>query len=416
MIRPYQYIYYKLYQVSYRFGSKWITERATWGYLSSIVGCNVITLRCILLLKFNIPFSATLTECLTPFGLALVINHYLFIKDKKYLKIIEKFKNEKPVQSIIGHIVVESYGILSFILAAHYAVLVSDAHFGKQTNTDTIPTVNVPHKMFQILFLCFIIIGFACKARSRKLKFFDYQAVRKNLSAYLYPLGKLLHLDKFCFWFHFQYTIGVGRTFRRGIAVESPERSEDLKRKARPDVGGAPQIIIQLYNHVSASTINSYIAHSPYTLDSNTVDWITANTSVCSGVSNPPDSTQAERMPLLNASIPILIDTAYDYGRGFVPIPFSRGTINYNDTVVDSMYAYVGPTLCGSPAFPPANAYADTGDCRTNLTNLAISNARIEYWNYTDSIKNAFEARYTAHCMNHADSNEQFNLTHAYNG
>lgn len=117
-----EYVFYKFYRSSKIFDTDNIPEWKAVLFLSSFPWFNFIViygetpLKKIFLELTNLSYFKEKVMIGMIYGILVFFNYHLFVKDKKYISIENKFKNESQRNRIIGNILVISYVIFSFVL------------------------------------------------------------------------------------------------------------------------------------------------------------------------------------------------------------------------------------------------------------------------------------------------------------
>ena len=124
----YKYIYYRIYAwLSIRFGENDAPQWSALFIVSLLLFFNIMFIM-LLLNSFTIKTlyfgsnSARIEAILTALVLYLV-NYFIFIFKKKYKKIVQEFKNEKPGERFRNTIKFWAYIILSITLPILYTYL-----------------------------------------------------------------------------------------------------------------------------------------------------------------------------------------------------------------------------------------------------------------------------------------------------
>ena len=128
MIKFYQYIYYRIYKWNLR--NSGINDLPQY---NAMFGLSF-------LIFFNIYIVPELIQSLTGFWISFekdeykivvaifaviifIINYFAFVKNRKYLKLVEKFKDETPAESRRGTIMIIVYIFLSFLTPIIIAII-----------------------------------------------------------------------------------------------------------------------------------------------------------------------------------------------------------------------------------------------------------------------------------------------------
>ncbi len=117
-----EYVFYKFYRSSQIFDSDDIPEWKAVLFLSLIHLLNFIVvfvetpLRKILRELTEVTYFEEKVKIVVIYGILVFFNYHLFVKDKKYITIEKKFKNESKKNKIIGTIFVTSYVIFSNVI------------------------------------------------------------------------------------------------------------------------------------------------------------------------------------------------------------------------------------------------------------------------------------------------------------
>ena len=110
------YIYYRFYRFQVAVGNGNVAFTFSFIFLSFLVMLNFFAFTFILyaFLDIRLPFKNPVIGGLTVLGVIFLINFFLFIYGKRYLAIINRYKNE-PLNTVKkGNFAVISYMIFSF--------------------------------------------------------------------------------------------------------------------------------------------------------------------------------------------------------------------------------------------------------------------------------------------------------------
>jgi len=117
----YEFIFYMLYKYAAKSEKGWETGRGIPHWigvfsLSCLLFINIIT--CVVIVYHYFPFSISLTKyhALSLILLLYYINYVIFIKHRKYLKLVKKFSNHFMNKKVLQEIFFWSYIILTFVL------------------------------------------------------------------------------------------------------------------------------------------------------------------------------------------------------------------------------------------------------------------------------------------------------------
>lgn len=113
ILNTYYYLFYWIYKMTYR-TNKDIIEWSSMIALSVLLYLNITSLiiflipkEVVILYKYEVFYGIGL--------LILIINFFIFIKDRKYLRIVERFKTENK-----NHFYIKSIFILAYIFLSVY--------------------------------------------------------------------------------------------------------------------------------------------------------------------------------------------------------------------------------------------------------------------------------------------------------
>src|SRR3972149_7187477 len=111
------YLFYKFYKGLLKSSVNDIAVWATTIFLGGIIGINILEVN-LILAKLDIiyfPFNSK-SKTIIFLSCILLLSCFLFLWQKRFLTIIEKYSNETNRKRIIGNIVVWSYVIMSFLM------------------------------------------------------------------------------------------------------------------------------------------------------------------------------------------------------------------------------------------------------------------------------------------------------------
>jgi hypothetical protein len=115
----YYYIYYKLYKFVCK-TNKGIAEWASMIFYSLLLFFNIVTVLYYLhLLKSGVLVRNGQGVMVSTEVFLLIINYALFIRNRRYLKVLKKYSNETNTYRFIGSFLVILYIILSYYFFFH---------------------------------------------------------------------------------------------------------------------------------------------------------------------------------------------------------------------------------------------------------------------------------------------------------
>jgi hypothetical protein len=112
----FNYLYYKLYQVSLKSSFRDIPEFFAPVFLGGLVSANILVISAFLA-KINVmPFLFQNKEQGGLFALAVIVLAMFYYRKKRYRPIIKKYLQENDKKRIRGNVIVAFYVALSFFL------------------------------------------------------------------------------------------------------------------------------------------------------------------------------------------------------------------------------------------------------------------------------------------------------------
>lgn len=114
----YKYLFYKLYinidKVEKGWGEAAITEHSASSTITLLLTINLMSLLIFIDNLFDLDGKLFKPSIIFTFLVVLdILNYLYFIRKKKYLKIIDEWKNETKKQSILRGVIVLAYVIIS---------------------------------------------------------------------------------------------------------------------------------------------------------------------------------------------------------------------------------------------------------------------------------------------------------------
>jgi len=109
-----EYIYYRLYYVLQKTNAKDIAEYVASVWLVVLFGLNIIVV------VGNFGFNPLKHISSKAYGLILfvplmLLMYFLFVRDKRYLQLVEQYANETKEQRIRGHLILIVYVVTTFV-------------------------------------------------------------------------------------------------------------------------------------------------------------------------------------------------------------------------------------------------------------------------------------------------------------
>jgi len=122
MVNIYYYTYYKLYQFTSK-TNKGVVEWTSMIFLCTLLNMNLFSV----LIYLNFENTGLVKNYGKYLGLmfflilfiTLFINYSLFLRGKRYLKIIKDYSRESKIQKVIGSVLIFLYIIFSFFFLFH---------------------------------------------------------------------------------------------------------------------------------------------------------------------------------------------------------------------------------------------------------------------------------------------------------
>ena len=110
------YLYYKLYKVMLKSSVKDIAEYMAAVAMGALFGINIVIVSALFAKLDLLPFIyKTSTMGGTSTGILIIFIGLYYIYEKRYEKVIVKYRNENKRQSLKGNIIISLYVLISFI-------------------------------------------------------------------------------------------------------------------------------------------------------------------------------------------------------------------------------------------------------------------------------------------------------------
>lgn len=112
----FNYLYFKLYQVSLKSSLRDIPEFFAPVFLGGLVSANILVISAFLAKIDVMPFLFSNKEQGGLFALAVIVLAILYYRKERYRPIIKKYLQENDKERIRGNVIVAIYVALSFLL------------------------------------------------------------------------------------------------------------------------------------------------------------------------------------------------------------------------------------------------------------------------------------------------------------